>query len=155
MTRRIQIKNVSQASRANSGRYQTRFVLVVALLVTSMVGAIQPGSADDRVWVSQSGLFQVSYMSKLQPISINRIHNWVLHVTTADGQPVTNAGITVAGGMPEHNHGLPTLPRTTQVLGNGDYLIEGMRFHMNGYWEISITINAGSDHDTIVIPLEL
>lgn len=120
-----------------------------------MVGSIQPGSAGDRIWVSQSGLFQVSYRSKLQPVSINRIHNWVLHVTTADGQPVTNADITVEGGMPAHDHGLPTFPRMTQSLGNGEYLIEGMRFHMNGYWEISITINAGSDHDTIVIPLEL
>jgi len=120
-----------------------------------MVGAIQPGSAGDRIWVSQSGLFQVSYRSKLQPVSINRIHNWVLHVTTADGQPVTNADITVEGGMPAHDHGLPTLPRMTQSLGNGEYLLEGMRFHMNGYWEISITINAGGDRDTIIIPLEL
>jgi hypothetical protein len=130
-------------------------VLVLVLLAASMVKEIQADSADDRVWISQVGLFHVSYESKLQPITINRIHNWVLHVETADGQPVTNADITVEGGMPAHDHGLPTLPRMTQSLGNGEYLLEGMRFHMNGYWEISITINAGGDRDTIVIPLEL
>ena len=41
------------------------------------------------------------------------------------------------------------------VAGNAEYLVEGLRFHMNGYWEISITINAGGDRDTIIIPLEL
>jgi len=154
MARDIRITSICVPSRPYS-RCKTAFVLVGALLAASMVEEIQAESADSRVWISQSGLFHATYKSKLQPIVINRIHNWVLRVELADGQPVTNADITVEGGMPAHDHGLPTLPRMTQSLGNGEYLIEGMRFHMNGYWEISITINAGSDHDTIVIPLEL
>jgi hypothetical protein len=115
----------------------------------------QAEPADSRVWISQSGLFQVSYKSQQQPITINRMHSWVLHVETAGGQPVANADITLLGGMPEHDHGLPTSPRMTQYLGNGEYLIEGIRFHMNGSWEITITISAGGHRDTAVILLEL
>ncbi len=136
-------------------RYTTAFLLVVALLATSMAEDNQPGSADSRVWISQSGLFLVSYQSQQHPITINRMHSWVLHVETADGQPVANADITMLGGMPEHDHGLPTSPRMTQYLGNGEYLIEGIRFHMNGSWEITITISAGGDRDTAAILLEL
>ena len=134
---------------------KTAFVLVVALHVALMASEIKSESSDSRVWISQSGLFHLSYKSELQPIAINRIHSWVLHLETADGQSVTNADITVVGGMPAHDHGLPTSPRMTQYLGNGEYLVEGLRFHMNGHWEISVTISAGSDHDTIVFPLEL
>jgi len=130
-------------------------VLVVALFAASMAEENQAESADRDVWISQSDLFQVGYESQQQPITINRMHNWVLHVETADGQPVENADITLLGGMPEHDHGLPSSPRMTQYLGNGDYLIEGIRFHMNGSWEITITISAGGDRDTVVILLEL
>jgi len=134
---------------------KTAFMLAVALLGAAVVEESHSESADSRVWVSQNGLFKLSYKSKLQPITINRIHQWVLYVEATDGQPVMNADITVFGGMPAHDHGLPTIPRMTQSLGNGKYLIEGLRFHMNGYWEITITISADGDRDTIVIPLDL
>lgn len=106
-------------------------------------------------WPSRGEEFLVSYKSKMQPIVINRIHGWVLHVETAGGEPVNEAKIAVDGGMPEHDHGLPTMPAVTRNLGDGDYLIEGLRFHMNGYWEIELTITAGGETDTVVIPLTL
>jgi hypothetical protein len=152
MTNDFQIARVC-LRRSVFFRYTT--VLVVALFAASMAEGNQAESADSRVWISQSGLFEVSYKSQQQPITINRMHNWVLHVETAGGQPVVNADITLLGGMPEHDHGLPTSPRMTQYLGNGEYLIEGIRFHMNGSWEIAITISAGGERDIVVILLEL
>jgi hypothetical protein len=128
-------------------------VLVSALLTTSLAEEHAPG--ESRGWLSQTGHYRVRYTSKLNPIVINRIHAWILHVETADGEPVLNADIAVVGGMPEHNHGLPTSPRMTQDLDDGDYLVEGMRFHMNGHWEITISISAGDGRDDIVIPLEV
>jgi hypothetical protein len=35
------------------------------------------------------------------------------------------------------------------------YLLEGMRFHMNGRWEVSIEIDANGKRDTAVITLDL
>ena len=40
--------------------------------------------------------------------------------------------LKVDGDMPQHGHGLPTRPRVTRNLGNGDYQIEGVKFQMGG-----------------------
>jgi hypothetical protein len=126
------------------------FAFAAALLVASAT----VGAAGSQ-WSSQAGLYRVSYRSELDPIEINKIHAWVLHVTTADGRPVENAEITFNGGMPAHNHGMPTQPSVTQYLGGGDYRVEGIRFHMAGDWEITVTISTKLGRDTCTIPLKL
>ncbi|MDH3350592.1 MAG: FixH family protein [Gammaproteobacteria bacterium] len=105
-------------------------------------------------WVSARGIYEVSFESSLVPIEINRIHSWTLHVT-AQGQAVTDAVLSVVGGMPAHDHGLPTRPRVTEELGDGDYRLEGMRFHMRGDWEVAITIEADGKTDTVLVLLSL
>ena len=55
---------------------------------------------------------------------------------------MTDAAITVDGDMPQHGHGLPTRPQVTKHLGNGDYLVEGMKFQMGGWWVVDFTIDA-------------
>jgi hypothetical protein len=98
---------------------------------------------------------QVSYSTPAGPPEINRIHSWILHVESAEGAPVENARIDVNGGMPEHDHGLPTQPRVTEELGDGDYRLDGMRFHMRGYWEIEVTVTTEEGASVVVIPLQL
>ncbi len=104
---------------------------------------------------SENGLFTVSAVSNLDPVVINETHAWTLHIETADGSPVTNAGITVDGGMTEHNHGFPTAPRVTENLGGGDYLLEGMRFNMGGVWVMTLEISSGDQGDTATFQFEL
>jgi len=123
--------------------------LVAALPVKTALGQ------EDSGWLTRSGYYRVSYTSRLQPIPINRIHAWIVHVESADGVPLEGATISVSGGMPLHNHGLPTEPRMTRSLGNGDYLLEGMRFHMQGEWELNVTVEVEGRRDTVVIPLTL
>ena len=103
---------------------------------------------------TDNGVFKVSYSSE-DTITINQMHTWTLHVETADGQPVENATITVDGGMPQHGHGLPTAPQVTEYLGDGDYLVEGMKFQMGGWWEVKFNITAGDLTDTITFNLTL
>jgi len=105
--------------------------------------------------VSDQKLYRMSFRSESAPITINRIHTWVLHIETITGEPVEQAEITVDGGMPEHDHGLPTSPRMTEYLGNGDYRVEGMKFHMNGHWEVAFTISDNDQGDRIVFELDL
>jgi hypothetical protein len=97
----------------------------------------------------------VSYTAPDGEPRINSMHSWILHVETESGVPVEGAKIEVAGGMPEHNHGLPTRPRVTQELGGGDYKLDGMRFHMSGHWEIVVTVTTDGGISTVTIPLEL
>ena len=65
------------------------------------------------------------------------------------------ATILVDGGMPQHGHGLPTKPRVTRQMGNGDHLVEGMKFNMGGWWVVEFPIRASAGTDTLVFNLSL
>ncbi len=104
---------------------------------------------------SENVLFTVSAVSRLDPVVINETHAWTLHVETADGSAVTDAEITVGGGMPEHDHGFPTAPRVTENLGGGDYLLKGMRFNMSGVWVLTLDISSGGVSDSVTFEFEL
>jgi hypothetical protein len=99
--------------------------------------------------LSNQGLYRVSYAPRRGPIAINQLHAWTIHVATPDGRPVTDAAIAVDGDMPQHGHGLPTQPQVTEHLGNGDYLVEGMKFQMGGWWVVDFSIDAAGQHDTV------
>jgi len=128
-------------------------VLVTLFLCGSMFGESIAAEAD--TWVSDSGHFELSYQSELQPLAINQIHDWVLRVTDRDGVAIDDAVISFDGGMPEHNHGLPTAPRVSAMDTSGEYRVAGVRFHMRGYWEIRILIDSGGQRDRVTIPLKL
>lgn len=128
---------------------------LAALLVATTCTAATRAAADTALETCESGLYRIAYTSNLDPIRINEIHAWVLHVETADGEPVPDAEITLEGGMPAHDHGLPTRPQVTEYLGEGDYRIGGMRFHMSGDWEIDVTIDAAPGRDVCTISLTL
>jgi len=104
---------------------------------------------------SDGGLFQITYTPVLSPIPLNKLHEWTLHVETVDGVFVDDAAITVSGVMPEHNHGMPTAPQVTGSLGNGDYRVEGMQFHMGGWWTITFVIDAAGQRDSVTFHLKL
>lgn len=81
--------------------------------------------------------------------AINELHSWQIKVASPAGTPVTHAQIAVDGGMPRHGHGLPTQPRVTQELTAGTYLLEGMKFSMNGWWEIKLSIKSLEGNDSV------
>ena len=99
--------------------------------------------------ISDKSLFRVSYTASTGTVLVNQIHQWTLHVETADGRPVENADINVDGDMPQHGHGLPTQPRVTKYLGNGDYLVDGLKFQMGGWWLMDFTITANGQTDVV------
>ena len=90
-----------------------------------------------------------------QPLRPRRMQTVRVAITDAAGAPVDDASIQIAGGMPQHGHGLPTRPRVARALGNGLYEIEGIRFNMGGWWEFKLTINAGSGSDVVTFNLAL
>ena len=99
--------------------------------------------------------FVVTYTTPAGEPEINRMHSWILHVEDLAGVPIEGAVIEVDGGMPQHDHGLPTEPRITEELGGGDYRLDGMRFHMSGDWEILIRITTESGTSSVTLLLEL
>jgi len=143
-------------------------VVVILIVIALLMPAIGPrylhplmmgnqpapsGLDTSSAHLSDSGFFQVAWTSDPVSPPLSRVHTWTIHVETADGQPVDDATIAVDGGMPQHGHGLPTSPQVTQNLGNGDYLVEGMKFQMPGWWQVRFHISAGTQNDTITFDL--
>jgi hypothetical protein len=122
----------------------------------AMQGMPAPSNLDlSETRLSANQIFRVSFASRLEPIVIDRMHSWELKVETPEGLPVNGAEITVGGGMPQHGHGLPTEPAVTQELGNGRYLVGGMKFSMPGWWEVNFHIKAKDKEDTVTFNLLL
>lgn len=130
---------------------QSGLLLFAYLVCTTTIVAqsdTRPASA-----LSDNSHFRISYISKHKPIPLNQIHRWIVHVEDMDGQPVENATVSIDGGMPAHNHGLPTQPIATDI-GNGDYLVEGIKFSMTGLWEMRFYIQTGTVTDRVMFELE-
>ena len=130
---------------------KTLIIFVIALLCTSALA--ETDLATNKL--SDNGHFQVSYTSKLVPIEINSLHAWIIHIKDKDGKDAPNAEVNVIGGMPEHNHGLPTQPQITKNLGDGCYLLEGMKFHMLGWWTVTVSIMNENISDAATFNLKL
>lgn len=104
---------------------------------------------------TEHGRYRVQIKPLEQPVPLNKIHRWELQVSRPGGEPVTGARIGVDGGMPQHGHGLPTRPRVTKELGDGRYLVEGMKFNMSGWWEVKVAVADDNTSDKATFNLVL
>lgn len=98
------------------------------------------------------------YTATLQPsesLRPRKLQTIKVSVKDANGETVDGAAITIDGGMPQHGHGLPTQPRVTKSFGNGEYVIEGVRFNMGGWWELELAISGKAGTDTVTFNLAL
>ncbi len=128
-----------------------KFANIIVLLFVSF--SVLANTNIEATKESNNQLFKVSFISKADPIKINKIHTWIIHIEDINGNNIEDATITVDGGMPAHDHGLPTQPQITKHLGDGRYLLEGMKFHMLGYWTVTISISHGNLSDEVTFEL--
>jgi hypothetical protein len=130
----------------------SRHLISLALLTTALTAC---GTLPNDLDLSLShpcvrGRYVVHMEPPAATPAINQIHSWQIKVSSPDGTPVRNAHIAVDGGMPQHGHGLPTLPQVTREIAAGTYVMEGMKFSMSGWWEIRLAIQAAEGPDTAV-----
>ena len=129
------------------------------LFALSLVLTLCSANAADVRLPDLSGVtdqgFKIEIYSELSPLSINTIYSWHIRVLDRDGEIIELEELNVFGGMPEHDHGLPTQPQVTKRLDNGDYLLEGVRFHMQGLWELQIEFQYAGVDDTTIIDFDL
>ncbi|MES2948225.1 MAG: FixH family protein [Pseudomonadota bacterium] len=127
-------------------------VLNLSLVVFACAAGCSTAPADLDLSLTRSSVdkrFVVALQPPATPAAINQIHSWKIKLTSPAGQPVAHARIAVDGGMPQHGHGLPTQPQVTQELGDGLYLLEGMKFSMTGWWEIKLAIQTPEASDKV------
>ena len=131
-------------------KYSVGIVAAVLLVAWAVLGfnmLATPERDYSTTRSSEQALYRMTIIPANDPIPINEIHTWILHLETPTGEIIENAQIAVDGDMPEHGHGLPTRPAVTQYLGNGDYRVEGLKFQMTGWWvmDFDITVDGKTD----------
>ena len=145
------------ASRTMRRFIAPAFAAVIAATLTGcMMFSKPPADLDySRTRTSEAGIYRATIRPQGDSIPKGKLQRWTLHLETSSGMPVDSAALTVDGGMPQHGHGLPTSPRVTRALGNGDPLVEGMKFNMGGWWVVKFRVNAAAGADSVVFNLSL
>ena len=131
----------------------TAAAVPLAILFMLPLSELWAQEANFSIQTNKDSILDV--FSQLNPVVINRIHSWELVLIGADESPVTGAEIAVTGGMPDHDHGLPTLPVVTRETSPGRYLLEGVRFHMPGRWQLTLTITSPQGDEIGLLDFEL
>ena len=135
------------------------FIIVSCLLVLGGAGghsqghwlggdSARPGLSAAVSAISDRQHFTVSITALASPVELNAMHAWILRIRARGGWPIEDATVSIVGSNPDRGHGLPTAPRVTKYLGDGDYLAEGVKFHMAGDWRLKFAISAGGLRDT-------
>ncbi len=134
------------------GRVRSRVLACLVVLLLPLPDApLQAEEPARHEWSANSvnELYAVTIGPETGKPLIGKMHRWVINVTTLKGEPVYPARISVGGGMEGHGHGLPTQPQVVAYGGNGDYLIDGVRFNMEGEWRLSFIIDSETGSDRV------
>src|SRR5829696_331507 len=146
---------ISRSARARAFLLASA-VVAVSLLEGCMLMAKPPADLDySRTRASEAGRYRATIRPQGDSIPRGKLQRWTLHVETVAGAPVDSGDFSVDGGMPQHGHGLPTKPRVTRPLGNGDHLVEGMKFNMGGWWVVKFHVASTAGADSVVFNVKL
>jgi len=145
-------------TRTTLGFFTLCRLLFIAGMMTAT--ALQAQSqAQVLTAASQPAGLQVVMQSQLSPIPLNQMHSWIIEIKSENpavtAEEVGSAVISLTGGMPAHNHGLATSPQVTEYLGNGQFLLEGVRFHMLGQWTLQLQIQLAQNTYSALLELTL
>ncbi len=67
---------------------------------------------------------------------------WVARAD-APSELARNVALAVDASMPEHGHGMNRTPKITRSE-SGEFLVQGMLFHMTGRWELYFDVTSGA-----------
>jgi len=111
-----------------------------------------PGVALD----SRDGAYRIRFRTEPDSIPLNEIFSIVVEIRELPGDEgsVQDAMLSVDGRMPDHRHGMLRQPLITPIE-QGRWRVEGMLFHMLGYWELSFDVTRGGVTSRAATPVEL
>ena len=132
---------------------------VATCLLSPLIAGAAPHSGESAAQAytrpTAGGYYRVTISPAIHPIPISQIHNWTIHVESADGVAFMPRQLVINGGMPGHGHGLPTKPNISRYLGNGDFLVEGMMFQMPGRWQLIVGVTGPQGPDQAVFDVDI
>ena len=104
---------------------------------------------------SRQNIYHASIRPFKTPVPIGELHDWLIHLTTISGELFIPEQLVIKGGMPGHGHGFPVEPKISRYLGNGDFLLQGVKFNMTGDWQLRLGVNGPAGWDTITFSISV
>lgn len=124
----------------------------MSLRIASLIGQSAPADLDISAFQISNDQNYLAHIevhnavdteqSNVSQVPLNQMHQWRLLISDLNGKPVTGKEIEVLGHMPGHVHGLPTQPQVTKELASGVYLVEGVKFQMQGWWVMQFELKS-------------
>ena len=113
------------------------FLILITWLGT-IITTIVPHRATAQVQTAQAGPYQITMQVNPNPPLITQPATLSLQVLVSSSQqPVTNAHVTLEGGMETMDMGIDQVDARSQ--GHGSYL-GSVQFSMSGLWRISVIV---------------
>lgn len=142
-----------------------KFMIKNTLLLTCILVALTACKAEKTATTSttpaweltqatENGLFKVNLMCRHMP-SVGPFQDCQIELQDRQGQAITEAKISIEGGMPIHGHGLPTAPVVSPLDGQGHYRIDGLQYNMPGPWLLGFLIKTTAGQDKVVFSFEI
>lgn len=136
-----------------------RSVLAVLSIALALVGCDTGPDAGGPAWAaqatSQGGSYRIAVRPRDAAAPRGELHEWIVRVERTDGEPAQPRHVHFDGGMPAHGHGFVTTPHVTRDLGGGEFLVEGVKFHMSGDWELRVTLIGPEGTDGVILPISV
>lgn len=98
--------------------------------------------------------FVVRYHPEGAAVPVADLHAWTVMVEDKDGRPAARCELSFGADMPQHLHGLGSVPRVTR-LGPGRFRVDGLNFQMPGWWKVEIEVRGGAAQETFRFDLVL
>ena len=90
---------------------------------------------------TENNTFYVIYESNPSPIPLNEYFSITVtpYADNSKSEILNDVTVYVDAIMPDHNHGMNEEPETT-LQADGSFLSEGLKWHMEGLWELQIYV---------------
>ena len=97
---------------------------------------------------SEAGLYRATIRPQGDTIPQGKLQRWTLHLETAAGAPVDSATSPWTAGCRSTATACRRSRASRAQLGNGDHLVEGMKFNMGGWWVVKFRVDAAAGRDS-------
>jgi len=108
-----------------------------------------------RRGTSNDGAWRIQYRTRPEAIPLNDEFGLDVAVFDRDGKLAPDVDLVVDAAMPHHRHGMLQAP-TIEPRDDGTFHVEGLLFHMPGYWELyfDVTVDGITERTQFVVELD-
>lgn len=98
-------------------------------------------------WEGTSELAKLTIVAATPEMPIRGINSWTIALSDLEGAPLTGCEVWLTPYMPEHGHGVATVPDVTEG-DDGQYQVDQIELIMPGLWEMRFKITCEGWEDS-------